>query len=143
MGKKIDLTGQRFGRLVVVEEAFKQKGEARRWLCVCDCGNDKVILQMNLRYGRTQSCGCLQKEKIHNTNKKFSYSSFIRKNNTSGYTGVSFDNKNKKWDSRITVNKKIILLGQFKHIEDAINARKEAEEKYFQPILDKYGKESN
>ena len=53
------------------------------------------------------------------------------KNNTSGYTGISFDNKTHKWRSAIKFENKSIHLGLFSNIEDAINARKEAEEKYF------------
>ena len=51
----------------------------------------------------------------------------LQSNNTSGYTGVSFDKKTNKWMARI--NK--VTLGYFENIEDAIKARKEAEIKYF------------
>lgn len=52
----IDLTGQRFGRLVVVERA------ETKWLCKCDCGNTKAVLGGHLRSGDIKSCGCLQNE---------------------------------------------------------------------------------
>lgn len=60
MGKKIDLTGQRFGRLVVVCDttARAQNGEVV-WLCLCDCGGYSSIPMTSLRLGRTKSCGCL------------------------------------------------------------------------------------
>ena len=61
MGKKIDLTGQRFGRLVVISEAGRKNG-AVAWLCRCDCGNEIVIRGDKLRRGHTQSCGCLSRE---------------------------------------------------------------------------------
>jgi len=54
----------------------------------------------------------------------------IGKNNTSGTKGVSLVSSNKKWHAYITVNKKRINLGYFADIEDAIKARREAEEKY-------------
>lgn len=60
--KRLDLTGDRYGRLVVKEES-KSKGKARRFLCACDCGEKKVIPLKDLRSGNTKSCGCLQKEK--------------------------------------------------------------------------------
>ena len=63
MGKMIDLTGQRFGRLVVIkkdEDAVKTRGAY--WICKCDCGTEKSILSNALRYGLTQSCGCYNKE---------------------------------------------------------------------------------
>jgi hypothetical protein len=52
-------------------------------------------------------------------------------NNTSGTTGVSWDKENNKWIAAIGVNNKNIKLGRFINIEDAIKARKEAEDKYF------------
>jgi len=55
MGKLIDLTGQRFGRLV----ALKYLGKSR-WLCKCDCGNKKPVYARELRSGDTRSCGCLR-----------------------------------------------------------------------------------
>lgn len=49
----------------------------------------------------------------------------------SGAVGVAWHSKNKKWMAQITINKKHIYLGSFDNKEDAINARKDAEEKYF------------
>ena len=55
----------------------------------------------------------------------------LRRNNTSGVKGVNFDKRLQQWRSRIGVNKKTIELGYFDKFEDAVKARKEAEEKYF------------
>lgn len=52
-------------------------------------------------------------------------------NNTSGITGVSWDKQKNKWRSQISHNKKRIYLGVFDNFDDAVKARKEAEEKYF------------
>ena len=52
-------------------------------------------------------------------------------NNTSGYVGVSWNKKSNKWRSRIHINKKEIFLGEYVDIQDAIDARRKAEEKYF------------
>ena len=54
-----------------------------------------------------------------------------RKDNTSGFTGVHFNKRSDKWMATIQVNYKSINLGTFKNKEDAIEARKKAEEKYF------------
>ena len=65
MSKFIDLTGQRFGRLVVIEVHHKQKmrnGISVFWLCQCDCGQTKVTNSSRLNSESTKSCGCLQKE---------------------------------------------------------------------------------
>ena len=62
MGKLIDLTNQRFGRLVVVEKAFV-KNQHTYWRCKCDCGKEKEVRGSLLRNGNTTSCGCYQKER--------------------------------------------------------------------------------
>lgn len=61
----IDLTGQRFGRLVVVHRTDPPSHRAQNrpwWLCHCDCGTEKAIFGQALRSGNTQSCGCLRHE---------------------------------------------------------------------------------
>ena len=69
MGKFIDLTGQRFGRLTVVERAenvvMKNGGIKVMWKCQCDCGTVKNIATTHLRKGVVISCGCYQKEVAH------------------------------------------------------------------------------
>lgn len=57
----IDLTGKRFGRLVVIKQA-ERKNNRIAWLCKCDCGNEKVVVGKTLSNGLTRSCGCLRKE---------------------------------------------------------------------------------
>lgn len=52
-------------------------------------------------------------------------------NNTSGHTGVDYDKRTKSWKVRINIGKKMIWLGRHKQLEDAVNARKEAEKVYF------------
>lgn len=56
---KIDLIGQRFGRLVVLEEAGRDKWGSTMWRCRCGCGAIKVVRGSSLRGGLTRSCGCL------------------------------------------------------------------------------------
>lgn len=63
MPKLIDLTGQTFGRLTVVEIDKSIYKGAKKWICKCSCGATKSVQGANLRSGATQSCGCLQKEK--------------------------------------------------------------------------------
>ena len=68
MGKFKDLTGQRFGRLVVIERAenfILPSGQPQTaWLCQCDCGNTIEVDASSLKSNHTLSCGCIQKEKI-------------------------------------------------------------------------------
>lgn len=69
MGKFMDLTGQRFNKLfVIVKEKEKRKGIIQ-WKCVCDCGNEKITSTVNLRSGKTKSCGCLKKESMSKVGK--------------------------------------------------------------------------
>lgn len=60
--KFIDLTGQRFGKLVPVKYMGKNKHSDDLWLCKCDCGKQKTIIGYCLGSGHTKSCGCLRKE---------------------------------------------------------------------------------
>lgn len=67
MGKAIDLTGQRYGRLTVIKKASKASRNPWKhttWLCKCDCGNEVVVDQGHIRNGNTQSCGCLHAERL-------------------------------------------------------------------------------
>lgn len=61
MARRIDLTGQRFGRLTVIEYDHAEHDGAH-WLCKCDCGTEKVIAGYLLRNGATKSCGCLKSD---------------------------------------------------------------------------------
>ncbi len=59
MGKLIDLTGQRFGKLTVIERSANSKDGKAYWKCKCDCGKETIVRSSNLRGGQVQSCGCL------------------------------------------------------------------------------------
>lgn len=61
------MTGQRFGRLVVVEESHRLNGRIY-WWCKCDCGQRVIVRGDSLRSGLTRSCGCIQKEKTREFN---------------------------------------------------------------------------
>lgn len=59
-----DLTRKQFGRLIVIRRMNNNKWGRSRWLCKCECKQEKVILSYCLKSGHTQSCGCLNKEII-------------------------------------------------------------------------------
>lgn len=73
MSRALDITGQRYGRLIAVkrvENRVSKSGKIRaRWLCKCDCGKEKVILLDDLRSGHTNSCGCLGEESRRNSSR--------------------------------------------------------------------------
>ena len=222
MSRMVDLTGQRFGRLVVKGLSDRTSGKRKRtmWLCDCDCGTKDIhIMGEKLRSGHTRSCGCLIKivasikkknhydlsgeygigytsqgqefyfdKEDYDKIKEYTWcvdngyiatridnrivylhrfimnapdginvdhikhckydnrkselrlcnqtqnmrNQTIRSDNTSGITGVSYYKKNNKWAADIVVCGKTIHLGMYDNKEDAINARKQGEQKYFE-----------
>ena len=221
-----DLTGQRFGKLVVLYRGLNDKTGHVRWHCKCDCGTECLVYKDALLNGGQVSCGCYNKEKskgiikerqtnkydlsgeygigyTHNNNKEFYFdledynkikgycwredingyivankqyremillhrlimnaenqnvdvdhikhnlydnrkselrivkhadnlkNQKINVRNTSGITGVSFNKRDKDWEAYITFNKNHIHLGHYKNFDDAVKARRDAEEKYF------------
>lgn len=137
-----NLTGQRFGRLEVLEFAYT-KDNKNFWKCRCDCGNVCYVNTASLTNGTTVSCGC------KNDENRASLSSFDRglvdgtmkcaikkdrklnKNNSSGVRGVHYDKDRKLWVAQIMFQRKAHLLGRFKTKREAIRARQVGEEKYF------------
>lgn len=71
MRKFTDLTGQKFGRLTVLERTddyISPKGDRTiQWLCLCECGNKRKVQSSHLKDGHTKSCGCLNKDILSNT----------------------------------------------------------------------------
>lgn len=58
MGRFIDLTGRRFGMLLVLHRSEVRRNDHVMWRCKCDCGNEKIIVGGSLRQGASKSCGC-------------------------------------------------------------------------------------
>ena len=54
-----DLSGKVFGKLTVVSFAGSDKRGNAKWLCKCECGNEKTVLGVSLTVGNTKSCGCI------------------------------------------------------------------------------------
>lgn len=147
---------ERYWKLTIIGQDPKRKGYV---ICKCDCGNIKSIQKkfITRQKSATKSCGCYRKEissiggkktitknseEQINTNKKFNTNfQIIRtdeppKNNTSGHKGVAFDKSRNKYMAYINVHDKRIYLGRYETIEDAIKARKQAEEKHYKPLLE-------
>lgn len=61
--KALDLVGQKFGKLTVMERATNSKTGEIRWLCKCDCGSPKprTVFGISLKNGTSTSCGCMRK----------------------------------------------------------------------------------
>lgn len=154
MGRPVqDLTGQRFGSLTVIRQAAEQtSGTSQRWLCRCDCGNETIVAAGNLKSGSIVSCSCHRQEQgieklyghrdkvyVDSTNLDTLTNRPTKKSST-GVRGVY--RRRGGYYARITIKGKVIYLGDFATLEEAAEARRKAEEKHFNPVLEKYGKET-
>lgn len=121
-------------------------------ICKCDCGNIIEIFPSDIYNNHIKSCGCLKKSKAsrrmnninktvfkENTNIYRIASKKLSKNNTTGEKGV-FKTKKGYYVAMIGFKNKKIYLGSFTSFQKAVQARKEAEEKYYKPILEKYNR---
>jgi hypothetical protein len=65
MGKLIDLSGRKFGKLEVLQQHKEKDAYGKiQWICKCECGNQVIVLGNNLRQGRSESCGCMRTENL-------------------------------------------------------------------------------
>lgn len=139
-----DTVGQRFGKLVVLEEL-----SGGRVLCKCDCGNTKNINKSHMLLGNITSCGCVMAQSANKAKAPYlvnhTYIANIRsgkpsKRSTSGFKGVYWSKTKKKWMAGITCQGVNYGLGYFDDINDAIAARLDAEERYFKPLIEDFNK---
>ena len=145
--QKVDLTGQRYGRLTVVGPA-ENVGSRTAWRCLCDCGRETVVPTHRLRSGHTKSCGCvngpggprdaLGLTYIDGTCVEMLASRTVRRNNTSGVPGVDWWASKGRWRASICFKGRRRYLGSYDNFEDAVRARKRAEEELFEPFLREY-----
>lgn len=147
--QKNDLAGKRFGELTAIKLVGSIKFKTK-WLCKCECGKEVIVNRSNLINGQTKTCGHANDWDV--VYQKFAKENFIDgtsikmitredpcKSNKSGVTGVSFDSRRGKWRSHITFKTKYYHLGYFLNKEDAIKARKEAEERLHKEFLREKG----
>lgn len=146
--------GNRYGRLVVIAE--EPHGML---LCRCDCGKLHRVGRNNLIYSQsgTKSCGCYRREVVseigktagvHNIEKarelNMRYGTNVyrilkgstSKANKTGYTGVHFNSRRHDYEAYISFRKHRYHLGHFKTLPEAVSARRAAEEKFYQPIIE-------
>ena len=144
MRKRLDLIGQRFGRLTVLRPA-ENIGNCTTWVCRCECGQETVVKTEKLRCGKTKSCGCLRNPNnplgltfVDGTCVEFLVSKAMHKNNTSGVPGVNWLACRQSWRAVIDFKGKRYYLGCYRKLEDAIKARKRGEEEFFETFLQEY-----
>ena len=146
--KKLDLTGHRYGKLTVLRAA-PNIGTRTAWLCRCDCGRETVVQSNRLRSGHTDSCGCSGSggtaglrglTYVDGTCVEMVRAKTVRRNNSSGVPGVDWHEQ--RWRAMICFKGKRHYLGSFTKFEDAVKARKRAEEELFDPFLREYAEKS-
>ncbi len=140
--KKLDLTGQRFGRLTVLHPV-DNIGDRTAWLCRCDCGRETVAKTAHLRSGHTTSCGCVWAKDpalhgltyIDGTCVEMLRAKTVRRNNTSGVPGVDWQAAKNRWRATICFKGKRYYLGSYRSFADAVAARKQAERELHDTFL--------
>lgn len=144
-----DLTGGVFGELTVLHRAEKQrKNGGVWWTCQCDCGNTVDVSYNHLMYCDIKSCGCQKKEhdqklqdiltRVAGTSIDHVKNPKTYTNNTTGYRGVYLIRG--KWIGKIIFQQKAYYLGTYKNINEAVEARREAEEILFGGTAEYYAK---
>lgn len=142
--QKLDLTGQRFGKLLVLgpEENI---GDRTAWRCRCDCGKEAVMRTALLRNGQSVSCGCdsgpvgLESlTYVDGTCLEMLRAKTVRRNNTSGFPGVDWRPERGKWRAAISFKGKRYSLGYYDRLEDAVKARRQGEEELHDKFLREY-----
>jgi ribosomal protein L37AE/L43A len=142
-----DLTGRKFGKLTVIRKTEKRYKRGVIWLCECECGNKNYEAPSDflLNQGITHCNICKwkgnggsEKNFVEGTNLGIIKNNKMFTHNTSGARGVYFHKTTNKWITYINFKKKRYNLGSHINKEDAIKARKEAEEKLFGEFLNWY-----
>lgn len=87
MPKRVNLIGQSFGRLTVIQAAPSRRGSdgvsVTMWKCICSCGKEVEVRTKNLKNGGTTSCGCYRSE--HVAKKNFKHGAALRENTSTEY----------------------------------------------------------
>jgi len=143
----VDITGKRFHRLVALyplEERDKRNYVI--WRCRCDCGKEIDIAYNTLVYCKVKSCGCQKKEHAQSLSEYLTHvdgtsldilkSDKIPTNNTTGAKGVYHIRG--QWVAKIVFQKKAYYLGRYENYQDAVNARRAAEEEVRTSTLEYY-----
>lgn len=142
-----DITGKVFSYLRVIEPTMRRSNGSVVWRCEClKCGETTEVSHNNLVTGTTKSCGCLKRAAQRNIYKKLHHVDgtcveFIerrekRSDNKTGCTGVSVHNG--RYRANITFKGERYYLGTFDELEDAVAARKKAEEELHGNFLREY-----
>lgn len=151
---KKELVGKKVGKLTILdvykdEDDYKKGIKRFRLLCKCDCGNvtRPFINQVVGSGASTLSCGCDRKERGEKMLDSYLFNKTRVTNlqrkpmNATGVKGVSV-RPNGRYTAKIWFQRKEIHLGTFDTLEEAAQARKEAENKYFKPVIEAFNEQA-
>lgn len=156
--KSPDLTGNTYGRLTVLRLSDKRGSRGKRttplWECRCECGaitykstdtltnpEQSMCADCAAKYAMEQArksagfVGGTQLSKIRNMN--------APSTNSSGCRGVYFDKRSNKWRARLKFQGKAMNFGSYEKYEDAVEARRKAEEEYFGTFLMEHNEDNH
>ena len=142
-----DITGNRYGSLVVLYPITEQRedGSAVVWRCRCDCGKETNVVQSSLVAGIKKSCGCLKEKTRQNLSEQFEMVDGTcvewlrdRKRRADNKTGCKGVFKKKNGAASIGFKKKVFHIGTYETLKQAVEARKEAEDRIFGSFLESY-----
>ena len=151
----VDVKGQRFGKLVALDRLEKTCKTGAIWRWQCDCGRVVEVPLWDVKYGKWV-CECHKEEtaalavkkfrekqdKIYVKRLKDTMNGKLMRNNTSGVPGVCWHVGFQRWYAYISFQKRRIPLGTYTLFNDAVNARKDAEDQYFGSYLKSIGEDS-
>lgn len=151
--RSIDLTGKRFGNLLVLRKVknHNKRNTSQKWLCKCDCGKETISSLDALKSGNQVSCGCYNSElhkklakeidlgntmrfdgtKISGLNRK------LNSNSSSGHKGVYFDKNENAWFAHLRIRGKLYKQ-RCSNLNEAIEVRKELERKFHKPVIEDF-----
>lgn len=147
---KENLVGRRFGKLEVIGRSEKRGSRGARtvplWECRCECGAicyKAIDTLTNPELGMCNDCvGKYATEKMREKAGFVDGTQISRiksdkpiATNTSGVRGVYYDKKTKKWRARLKFKGKLMNFGTYENFDDAVKARKRAEEEYYGEFL--------
>lgn len=148
--KKRDLSGKRIGRLTVIglSDRYGSRGarRTRLWECLCDCGNTTYKATDVLTNDEVSMCAdCAKLYAASRMREEAGYfdgtqlskarSTKPISTNTSGVRGVYWDRQIGKWRARLRLRGKLMSFGCYSNFEDAVRARKRAEQEYYGELL--------
>ncbi|MBQ8850209.1 MAG: hypothetical protein IJ011_07775 [Clostridia bacterium] len=149
---KENLVGRRFGKLEVIGRSDKRGSRGARsvplWECCCECGNITYKATDTLTNPNLSMCNeCVSEYAAAKMREKAGYvdgtqlsrikSDKLIATNTSGVRGVYYDSKANRWRARLKFKGKLMNFGSYTNFDDAVKARKEAEEQIYGDFLEK------